>query len=825
MSPSDSPCVASQHEEKSVGAARKRFVLRRRTALAGIVAVVTAGAALAVIPLASAADVVSYTATQTIPVPPSSAYAGSGGGDGWAVAVGSGKVYNVFHHASTLTVACHLQSDASECGSPATVTDTAGAGFATSGQPGLWLDQASGKLYVYATRTTDETGGVVCVDTATLSFCGFTALTAPVDSPLSNGISAISDPAAAGGKWWAFNYVADASGGARNKLLCFDLTAGTACPSQPYAVGFGGGAVTTTSYPPPAVTAIGTRVLVPAAIDGTDQLACFDATRSATCSGAWPITLGGSYVSQNGAAFPLLDATGGSTGFCLPTGTDPCYDLSGASVVTPAGLPAAVGETSGWNGGAVTVGPRVFVPDGIRNAVDCFDYATGAGCPGFPKAMADLNLLYTVNADPQRPTCIWVNADGGASQIQNFDAYTGGACGAGPVRVLASSMVVPTALCRPATYTSLQVTQPARTTYDTGTVEFQDGDAAPIPGLGDGSLDATGMVSLVGRNLSTATGLPQFLITLTNPNAPVGQVVVKLSWTGTNDPSCVKPGTTVGGGSMPPSSGPCANVVVIAATGSGQHYKSDHDLSVSPQLATLVTAMKSTAGGKTLVPRVLNYPATSVDALFAGLNTIKARNRADYLIQARNRLAANIDSYLAGEKQGVAALWGQYTAVRFGCPAPTKIVVVGYSQGAMVVHEFLNQLAATRDTAGKKAVIGAVLLADPERMKRSAVLEMSDAPYSSYGVCDVLSLVVHCAGTDSLADVAPPFRDSAVSVCSSDDPVCDTSDVVRRFADVWWYRPGRDSLVNLTKVVHESYRYDRSTSTAGKLIGRRIARG
>jgi hypothetical protein len=119
-------------------------------------------------------------------------------------------------------------------------------------------------------------------------------------------------------------------------------------------------------------------VLVPASIDGAEQLACFDATRSATCSGAWPITLGSSYVSQNGAAFPLLDATGGSTGFCLPTGTDPCYDVSGASVATPAGLPAAVGATSGWNGGAVTVGPRVFVPDGNRNAVDCFDYATGA---------------------------------------------------------------------------------------------------------------------------------------------------------------------------------------------------------------------------------------------------------------------------------------------------------------------------------------------------------------------------------------------------------------------------------------------------------------
>jgi hypothetical protein len=57
----------------------------------------------------------TYSATQTIPVPPASTYAGSGGGDGWAVALTPSAVYNVFHHDYSLQVACHFQSDASPC--------------------------------------------------------------------------------------------------------------------------------------------------------------------------------------------------------------------------------------------------------------------------------------------------------------------------------------------------------------------------------------------------------------------------------------------------------------------------------------------------------------------------------------------------------------------------------------------------------------------------------------------------------------------------------------------------------------------------------------
>jgi hypothetical protein len=527
--------------------ARKRS---RSIALFAAITLVLAAAVAVVSPRSAlAAGTVTYSATQTIPVPPASTYAGSGGGDGWAVALSSGAVYNVFHHSSSLTVACHQQSDASACWSPETITDSNGHQFATSGHPGLWLDQSTGKLYVFATRD-DSTAGVVCVDTtqaATNSdpFCGFTALTAVGDAP-DSGISGLSEPALIGTKWYAFNYVSGApASGDQNALLCFDVSAKAACASQPFAVSFGAGNISAGTYPEPQMAAIGGHIMVTATVSAGGQLSCFDPSAGHTCSGAWPVTLAASYASSYGAPFPLLSSTGSVQGLCLPTGSDPCYDLSGASVATPSGMTGAIPASSGWNGQAFVLGPRVYVPNGNANAVDCYDASTNASCTNFPKTLSNLGLLYTVNADPQRPTCIWVNSDDGSDQIQNFDAYTGGACGQGPIRVLASSFVVPTTACQPTSYTSLQVTSPAPGTYTTGTVSFEDSDANQLSGVPDKPLDAAGTADLSSLNLSTSAGLPQFLITLTGAQGSPGAVTVKLTWTGTDDPSCVLPGTTV----------------------------------------------------------------------------------------------------------------------------------------------------------------------------------------------------------------------------------------------------------------------------------------
>jgi hypothetical protein len=528
--------------------------MRPAVALTAAFALAAAGAVVAGTGTASASGGVqaTYTASQTLPVPPASSFAGAGGGDGWAVAVGATQVFNVFHHNGVLTVACHEQSDASDCYTPRTLTDSGAHNFGTSGHPGMRLDQATGKLYVYATRD-DNTAGVVCVDTTIAAtnpdpFCGFTALTAVGDASYSLiGMSSLSEPVQVGTKLYSFNYVSGAVvTGAENTLLCFDLATHAACAGQPFAVSLGTGTYDDYYFPEPQVAAINGRVIVSSVShDAGDVLGCFDPATGTNCTGSWPVAAPAGYTSSYGAPFPLLSSSGSVLGFCLPDGTDECYALNGSTLATPAGMPAAVLASDGWNGPGLVLGPRVYLANGNQDQVYCYDASTDAECTNFPKALPGAGYQYTVNPDPARPTCIWVNADNGSAQIQNFDAYTAGGCGEGPIRVLASSFVVGTSVCTPTSFVTLQITDPPPSGYTSGSVSFEDSDGNPISGLSDLPLDGTGSVDLRSLHFPSSAGLPQFLITLVGTSGTPHSVTAQLTWTSAADPSCAGPGTTV----------------------------------------------------------------------------------------------------------------------------------------------------------------------------------------------------------------------------------------------------------------------------------------
>jgi hypothetical protein len=521
----------------------------------------------------------TYSAIQSVPVPPASSFAGSGGGDGWAVAMSEKAVYNVFHHQDILQVACHLQSNAEPCAEwPKTITEPGtGDNFATQPQPGLYLDQHTGKLYVFATRIPDDTGGVVCIDTTSSAadpFCGFTELTGKGEAPLtaSREISGMSIPMQIGTRWYSFNFAEGTQTGTKNELTCFDISTDLPCAGQPYAVTIPAGNGSTAGQgnePTGETAAIGGKTIIPLLIEGTSWLACFDDATQSSCTGQWPVKLSFNYTASFGSPFPLLDAGGKTLGLCLPASGDPCYNLEGESVTTPANMPSVIGETEEWNGPGLTIGPRVYVPHAFSadgEVVDCFDYSTGESCTNFPKKFENLDLLYTVNPDPQRPTCIWVNSDGGTEQIQDFDAYTGEACGGGTVRVLASQFVAPAPQCTPANYVSLQVLQPPRSSYSTGSVAFANGDGELIPGMPEIALDGTGSASLNGLDLNTTTGLPQFLFTLKEPTGPVGSVEVRLTWEGNYDESCAGEGRTVTKPSPPPAITPTPAATTVTPT-------------------------------------------------------------------------------------------------------------------------------------------------------------------------------------------------------------------------------------------------------------------
>ncbi len=539
-----------------------------------VLAFAAAFAATLICPQIAAAEEVTYTSTQAVAVPPASSFKTNGGhGDGWAVALSENAVYNVFHHQPTLTVACHLQSSGESCFEPETITDGEGHNFATSGHPGMYFDKRTGKLYIYATRSSDGTAGVVCFDTTLATkesdpFCGFIELTPVGEGPLQEGISGVSTPMLIGNHWYGFNMVAGSNvGGAENKLLCFNVETDAACSGQPFAVPFGEGSVSGI-FPGPASAVIAGRAIIPLNVEGETRIGCFDDETQTPCAGSWPLALEGvGYAGSHGSPFPYLNTAGQTTGFCIPTGTDQCFTLEGAAKETPSSMPEVIAANDAWNGPGVTIGPRVYVPNGEANEyvgdVQCFDYSTGRDCPNFPKDFTGLEYLYTVNRDPQRPTCLWVNADSGEEQIQDFDAYTGEACGSGPVRGLGTQFVAPGPQCTPISYISLQVIQPSRSSYASGTIAYADADGNPIPGLEESVLNGSGSVSLEGFNLTSATGLPQFLFKFSGTSGEVGSLKVQLKWRGIYHPECLGEGITAATSSPP--QGPASTTTGPAA--------------------------------------------------------------------------------------------------------------------------------------------------------------------------------------------------------------------------------------------------------------------
>jgi hypothetical protein len=519
------------------------------TQVAGRLAVVLAAAGtLSALPPAAAAAPATYTHTQTIPVPPASNYSGTGGGDGWGISLSSTSVYNVFHHSSGTTLACHRQTDASQCWPAKTIVDADGHGFSSGAQSGTFLQQASGKLYSVGRRSFDQTTGVVCIDTVAAEgagspFCGFTPLTPVGAAPLP----AFSAPVIVGQRLYAFNpqnVTGDANGA--NRMLCVDLATQTPCAGQPFSLGITG-AVTTSAFPAPAATLIGGRIFVPLRVAGTTALQCFDPATGAACGGAWPQPIPTISAENVGAAFPVLNAAGTPTGLCLPEGPgSPCFTLAGAPLVVAPALNAAIPTTSGWNGPAVVIGPRVYIASNEGAAGDritCWDFLADKACDNFPKKPVGAGYVYTVNADPQRPDCLWLNADYGAAQIQNFDAYSGAACGVGAIRVLASSFIAPAAKCAPTSYLALRLVDPARAAYTDGSVTIADGSGQALPGASALTIDAAGAVDLRSLAIDPAIGLPQFVIALTGASAQQQAVTVELSWRADYDATCDAPGT------------------------------------------------------------------------------------------------------------------------------------------------------------------------------------------------------------------------------------------------------------------------------------------
>lgn len=187
----------------------------------------------------------------------------------------------------------------------------------------------------------------------------------------------------------------------------------------------------------------------------------------------------------------------------------------------------------------------------------------------------------------------------------------------------------------------------------------------------------------------------------------------------------------------PASAAPtCADYTVIGAAGSGEGGSAG-GLGSTVNSAAQAFASKARAAGKTVAIRPIYYPAAPVPTSLDKLG-----------------------GFLASMNAGAANTQGDVEIVIKACPS-TKIVLVGYSQGAAAVHRALQRVG------DRKQIVGAALIADPDRIPNDTTRYLGSAPRSQ-GMAQASAMV---SGANA-APLPPRVGARTLTICTTGDPVC-----------------------------------------------------
>lgn len=189
----------------------------------------------------------------------------------------------------------------------------------------------------------------------------------------------------------------------------------------------------------------------------------------------------------------------------------------------------------------------------------------------------------------------------------------------------------------------------------------------------------------------------------------------------------------------------CPDVHWIGAAGSGER---DGDPTANGGMGRVIyqsyrdLQQRLQQDGKTVTAEAVEYPAVAVPP--------------DGDLMGWAGFINSVDT-------GTGALGQQYATFAQRCPN-TKMVLAGYSQGAMVVHRNLQGLADQPNLAA------ALLVADGDRLPNDTVVTMGSAPGGGRGVAQEWPTLAHAPA----APLPPQLGARTISVCDSGDPVCDT---------------------------------------------------
>lgn len=190
----------------------------------------------------------------------------------------------------------------------------------------------------------------------------------------------------------------------------------------------------------------------------------------------------------------------------------------------------------------------------------------------------------------------------------------------------------------------------------------------------------------------------------------------------------------------------CPDVHWIGAAGSGERVDPTADGGmgrvVYQSLQELFAQVHK--DGHTMTAEAVDYPAAPVPDQDGGIG--------QWL------------GFMGSVDTGTTAMGKQYEAFVAQCPT-SKVVLAGYSQGAMVVHRNLASLAGSPNLAA------VLLVADGDRRPEDPTVNLGTAsgiPKHGKGVAQDWPILAHAPGP-----LAPDLAARTVSVCDLGDAVCD----------------------------------------------------
>ncbi|HEX3546083.1 MAG TPA: cutinase family protein [Mycobacterium sp.] len=215
----------------------------------------------------------------------------------------------------------------------------------------------------------------------------------------------------------------------------------------------------------------------------------------------------------------------------------------------------------------------------------------------------------------------------------------------------------------------------------------------------------------------------------------------------------------------------CPDVHWIGAAGSGERADPTADGGMGSVMFQSYRDLQQRLqrDGRTITAEAVEYPAVAVPA------------DGDLIGWA---------GFIGSVDAGTAALGSQYASFAQRCPA-SKVVLAGYSQGAMVVHRNLQALANSPNVAS------ALLIADGDRLPNDTTINMGSVtavPGAGKGVAQDWPILAHAP----TAPLPPALGSHTISVCDRGDAVCD-------------YDPNAKSVSPAAIAIHTSY----ATSTSG----------